>query len=135
MQLNIICTLDLQLPPRVGQMLIRHRATRLANDVAIPARVVVQVDDALGAGIQARLHQRIVLGEICGVEVDAELVVRQVLPCDGQAEDVQSEVVPEVLHLPDTVGATILGQGRVDLADVGAAVFEDGEVEAGCGNA
>lgn len=112
-------------------MLVGHRTTRLADDVPVPARIVVQVDDALGPRVQAGLDERVVLGEVLGVEVDAQPVVGQVLPPDGQAEDVEPEVSREVLHLSRAVGAAVLRQWRVELAEVAAAIGGAGEVEAG----
>lgn len=112
-------------------MLVGNRAARLSNDVPVPARVIVQVDDALGASVQAGLDERVVLGEVLGIEVDAQPVVGQVLPPDRQTEDVKSEVPREVLHLAGAVGAAVLRQWRVELAEVAAAIGGAGEVEAG----
>ena len=62
---------------------LRVRGAALPDDAAVPAGVVVQVDDAVGAGCQAGLHELIVAGEEGGVEGAAERVGDEVLPAHG----------------------------------------------------
>lgn len=52
-----------QLDPQARKLLV-CRPT-LANDGVVPASIVVHVEDTVGAGIQARLHEAVVFLEDC----------------------------------------------------------------------
>ena len=123
---------------------------RLQEDSAhlrVVTRIVVQVDDARRAGVQARLDERVVLDEVVFVEVAADDLVREELPADGQAEHVEAVVVDKVLHLARAVVAVVLEQRRpggaggavavgvaaeVETGDVYACEFEGAEAGRGC---
>ena len=62
---------------------LRVRGAALADDAAVPASVVVQVDDAVRARSQAGLHELVVAGEESRVEGAAEGVGDEVLPANG----------------------------------------------------
>lgn len=105
----------------------------LADDLAVPARVVVDVDDALGARREAARHEGVVAGEVGGVEVAADDAVGEVLPADGEAEHVEVVARRKVLHLRragargdvvDTIdGALAVGvAAKVEAGDVDAGV-------------
>ena len=87
-----------ELAPDAGEVVVGG-AAGLADDGAVPARVVVDVEDAEGAGVEAGLHQEVVFAEVGGVESAAEVVVDEVLPGDGEAESVHVVVFDEVGHL------------------------------------
>jgi hypothetical protein len=95
-----------QLTPQVGEMFI-FRAT-LTDNLSIPAGIVVDVNDTVSTSDQASLDQVVVFLEIRCVESATNLVVDEILPPNGQTEDVQTVVVDEVLHLTSTVLAIIL---------------------------
>lgn len=96
--------------PESGELVVGRAA--LADDLAVPAGIVVDVQDALGPGGEAARHQVVVVGEVGGVEVTADDAVGEVLPADAETEHVQVVVAREVLHLRRT------GAGR----DVGDAI-------------
>jgi hypothetical protein len=123
---------DLGLRSVLGSKLRPHRGelsvggtTAAANNLAVPAGVVVEVEDTeLSTGVQAVGHLLIVLGEEGGVEVTAELAVDKVLPANGETESVELVVLDEVLHLGLTGGS------RVDVAAGGSTVGVHAEIEA-----
>ena len=86
-----------ELGPEGGEVVVGGAA--LADDVAVPAGVVVDVDDAVGAGGQAGSHDVVVGGEEVGVERTAEHSVDEVLPADGEAEDIEAVISGEMVHL------------------------------------
>ena len=90
-----------QLTPEVGELIVRGPA--LADDLPVPAGVVVDVNDTMGAGRQARLHERVVLADVGWIEGSAETAVDKELPSHGQAVHVQSIVSGEVAHLAGSV--------------------------------
>jgi hypothetical protein len=99
--------------------------TAAANNLAVPAGVVVEVEDAeLGARVQAVGHLLVVLGEEARVEGAAEVLVDEVLPADGETEGVELVVLDEVVHLGLTGGS------RVDEAAGGSTVGVHTEIEA-----
>jgi hypothetical protein len=61
--------------------------------------VVVDIDYAERACTKTTLDQLVIDASVGAVEGSSELVVHQVLPRDGQAENVQAVVLDEVLHL------------------------------------
>ena len=75
-----------QLNPQACELLVG--GTALPDDGVVPSSIVVHVQDAVGAGLEARLHEAIVLLEDCLVERAAEVEVDEILPADGKAEDV-----------------------------------------------
>lgn len=74
----------------------------------------MNIDNTMCAGFQARLHQCIVLCEIGRVERTAEDIIDEILPGDGEAENVESVIFCKMRHLPGTVAASILGEWWVD---------------------
>ena len=75
--------LGCQLTPKVGELIVRGPA--LANDLPVPAGVVVDINDTMSTGRQASLHQFIVLADIGRVKRSANVVVYEELPSNGQA--------------------------------------------------
>ena len=75
--------LGCQLTPEVSELIVRRPA--LANDLPVPAGVIVDINDAMGARRQASLHQLIVLADVRRIERSAEVVVDEELPSNGQA--------------------------------------------------
>lgn len=86
-----------QLGPEVAEVVVRWAA--LADDAAVPAGVVVHVQDAVRPGRETRLHDMVVGAEEGLVERTSEVVVDEVLPSDGKAEKVELVIVHKVLHL------------------------------------
>jgi len=70
-----------QLDPKACELLICWAA--LADDGVVPSGVVVYVQDTIGASLQARLHETVVLLEDGLVERATEVEVDEVLPADG----------------------------------------------------
>ena len=70
----------------------------------------MDIDDAMRARLQARLHQLIVLAKIGLVKSTAEDVINEVLPGDGQAKDIECVVFGKVRHLAGAVVSTVLGE-------------------------
>ena len=96
-----------ELRPHGGEVVVGRAARGLADDLTVPAGVVVDVNNAAGVGGEARFNDAVVAGEIGFIEGSTELVGDKVLPANGEAEDVESVVGGEVLHLggTDTGGA------------------------------
>lgn len=113
---NLVVALVLgsNLRPKAGEVSVG--GTALANDLAVPAGVVVDVDNAeSSAGGQAVLDLLVVDGPVGGAEGAANLVVDEELPADGNTEGVESVVLDEVVHLVEAIlagleaGATVAG--------------------------
>ena len=91
-----------ELSPERDEVVVGRAAVvcaALADGVAVPAGVVVDVDYAMRAGGEAGLHEVVVVGEECRVKLTAKVMIDEILPADGEAEDVEVVVVGEVLHL------------------------------------
>jgi len=84
--LSVVSVVLRQLNPQACELLVCWAA--LADDRVIPASIVVHVQDTVGAGLQARLHEAIVLLEDCLVERAAQVEVDEILPADGKAKDI-----------------------------------------------
>jgi hypothetical protein len=109
---NLVVALVLgsNLRPKAGKVSVG--GTALANDLAVPAGVVVDVDNAeSSAGGQAVLDL---------------LVVDEELPADGDTEGVEAVVLDEVVHLVEAVLV-----GREAAATVASAIGTAAEVETG----
>jgi hypothetical protein len=101
------------------------RTTAAANNLTVPAGVVVEVKDAKGsARVQAVGHLLIVLGEEGGVKGATEVLVDKVLPANGKTESVELVVLDEVVHLGLTGGS------RIDVTAGGSTVGVHAEIEA-----
>ena len=85
--------------------------THLAH-LGVPARIVVNIDNARRARVQTRLHERIVLDKVVLVDRAAEDAVGEELPADGEAEDVEAVVVDKVLQLALAVFPVVLRERR-----------------------
>ena len=115
------------LRPKAGELSVG--GTALANDLAVPAGVVVDVDNAEGsAGGQAVLDLLIVDGPVGGAEGAADLVVDEELPADGDTEGVEAVVLDEVVHLVEAVLAGCEAGARVASAISAAAEVETGNL-------
>ena len=84
----------------------------------------MNIDNTMRARRQARLHQCIILSEIGFVKSTAEDVVDEVLPGDGEAEDVESVRLGKVRHLAGAVAAAVFGEGWVDRGESAGALWE-----------
>lgn len=74
----------------------------------------MNIDNTMRTRRQAVLHQCIVLCKIGLVESTAEDIIDEILPCDGEAKDIESAAFCEMCHLAGTVAAAVLGEGWVD---------------------
>ena len=106
---RLIFILPRQLSPQARKV-TRLGPTRSPNDLSIPPRVIMDIDDAMRARLQTRLHQFIVLAKIGLVKSTAEDVINEVLPGDGQAKDVESVVFGKMRHLGGAVVGTVFGK-------------------------
>ena len=123
--LSVALVLGGNLRPDAGELSVSRSA--LANNSAVPAAVVVEVDDAeRSAGCQAALNLLIEDSPVGGAEGAADSVVDEVLPADRDTESVETVVLDEVVHLVEAVLA------GVDIAASGAsAVGATAEIETG----
>ena len=118
--LTLSSILRSQLLPQTRKVLIGRPST-LANDFPVPAGIIMNINNAVRACLQASLHQQVVRAEILGVESPAEFVIDQVLPCDGKAEDVEFVFGGKVDHLAGPIAAVVfvtvavLAEGAVDI--------------------
>lgn len=125
--LVVVLILGGDLRPKAGELSVGR--TALTDNGAVPARVVVDVDNAeCSAGVQAALDLGIVGIPVVRVERAAEVVVEEKLPADWDAEGIHSAVSEEVVHLVDAclagVDDTRCLAGAVD----GAAEVETGDL-------
>lgn len=67
----------------------------------------MNINNAVRACLQASLHQQVVRAKILSVESPAEVVIDQVLPGDGQAENVEFVFGGEVNHLAGAIAAVV----------------------------
>lgn len=78
-------------------------AVGLANDLTVPAGVVVDVYDTEGCTrLDTVLDSGIVGGKVGCIKSTTKLVVDQVLPANWETEGVQAGVLDEVVHLVGT---------------------------------
>ena len=123
--LVVALVLGSNLRPKAGEVSVG--GTALANDLAVPAGVVVDVDNAEScAGGQAVLDLLVVDSPVGGAEGAADLVVDEELPADGDAEGVEAVVLDEVVHLVEAILA-----GRKAGARVASAISAATEVKTG----
>ena len=106
---RLIFILARQLSPQARKV-TRLGPTRSPNDLSIPPRVIMNIDDAMRAQLQACLHQVIILAKVGLVKSTAEDVVNEVLPGDGQAKYIEFVVVSKVGHLAGAVVTPVLGE-------------------------
>lgn len=124
-----------QLRPQRDELVVSRAP--LPDDAAVPPRKVVDVDHAVRPGAEARLHELVVLAEVVGIEVAAQLVVGEELPRDGQSEQVQrlAQGGP-VLHLPRAVATpAVAAEWQLCRARRACAVYLAAEVAACDGDA
>jgi hypothetical protein len=121
--LSVALVLGSNLRPKASKLDVGR--TALTNNGAVPATVVVHIDDAhLSTSIQAALDLFVVGGPVVCVE-GATNGVHKVLPANGKAEGVEAIVGDEVLHLVET------GLARVDNVAAARAVGSTAKVETG----
>jgi hypothetical protein len=99
------CVLGRDLGPDIGELVVSWAA--LADDLAVPAGVVVEVNEADGAGGQAALDKLVVGSSDGGVKGTAELASSKMLPADGKTVYVELVILSEMLHLGDSVGTGV----------------------------
>lgn len=121
--LVVVGVLSSQLAPQASKLLVG--GTALANDLAVPSSVVVNVKDTHLSDVQAALHQVVVGTKVRAVEGTTKVVVDQVLPTNWQAEGVKPIIIDEVLHLGDTIVTWVAHAG-----DRAGAVRRAAEVKA-----
>jgi hypothetical protein len=122
---NLVVALVLggNLRPDASELGIGRSA--LANDGAVPAAVVVQVDDTeSSAGVQAALDLLVEDSPVRRAEGAANSVADEILPADGDTEGVEAVVLDEVVHLVET------GLAWVGVAAAAATIGSAAEVEA-----
>lgn len=121
--LGVALVFGSNLRPKARELGIGRAA--LSNDSAVPAGVVVDVDNAHGrTSVQAALDLLIKSRPVLRVESTANTVHKE-LPAHRNAEGVEAVVVDEVLHLVET------GLAGVDNAASGAsAVSSATKIEA-----
>lgn len=102
--------------------------TALADNGAVPAGIVVNVDNAHGStGSQAVLDLGVEDAPVLGVESAAD-GVDEVLPADRNTEGVESVIVDEVLHLVKTgLAGDLVGVGACAVS--AAAEVKTGDVD------
>ena len=64
---------------------------------------------------KARLHNSIVVGEVCSIERITRYIVDKILPTHGKAKDIEAVVVDKVLHLPRPFTRRAVGAAAISL--------------------
>lgn len=108
--------------PQLCKISVSGTAGALADDVAVPASKVVDIDNAVTTSTQACLHKGIVFGEIGWVERPPDHVVGQILPRNRQSVDVEANVLREVLHLAGPIASAVLGKWRINVVEITCAL-------------
>lgn len=80
-----------------GELYITYRS--------IEAGVIVNIDKARSAGIEAGTDERIILSEVGGVEGTGFGTTCEELPSDRETEGIEAVVIYEVCHLALSVAA------------------------------
>ena len=70
----------------------------------------MDINDAARTRSQACLNESVVFREVILVNIAAHGIVRKELPANGEAEDIESVIVDEVLHLALTIVTVVLQQ-------------------------
>ena len=125
--LVVALVLGSNLRPKAGELSVS--GTALANDLAVPAGVVVDVDNAeSSAGGQAVLDLGVVDSPVGGAKGAADRLVDEELPADGDTEGVEAVVRDEVVHLVEAILAGSLAGARAASAISAAAEVETGDL-------
>lgn len=74
-----------------GELYVTYRS--------IEAGVIVDIDKARSAGIEAGSDERVILSEVGGIEGARLRTSREELPPDRETEGIEAVVVHEVCHL------------------------------------
>ena len=90
-----------QLTPQACELVVCWAP--LANNLPVPAGVIMNINYTVGAGRQAALHQGVVLGKVGGIEGSSKLAVDQELPSNIETKHVELVIVDEMLHLVRTI--------------------------------
>lgn len=77
---------------------------------AVPASIVVDINDACGSGVEAGLHKVVVFREVRVDQRSAKDVVSEELPANRQTEGVETIVLNEMIHLSFAVVAIVFEQ-------------------------
>jgi hypothetical protein len=99
------CVLGRDLGPDIGELVVSWAA--LADDLAVPAGVVMEVNEADGAGSQTAFDKLVVGSSDGGVKGTAQVIGSKMLPADGKTVDVELVILSEMLHLGDSVGTGV----------------------------
>ena len=104
---------------------------KIGTNLSVEASVVVNINDAASTSVQTSLDESIILCEVVFVNVATHGVVREELPADGKAEDVEAIVIDKMLHLSLAVVTVILQQWGPSTASSARSVGVATEVEPG----
>ena len=72
--------------------------------LAIIPSVVMDVNYTVCTSIQTCINEHVVVGKLGLVKYTSHLVVREILPADGETEQVVTVVLDKVLHLTKAIG-------------------------------
>lgn len=95
-------TLTDDLGPTVSQITYLYHGDK--TYLAIIPCVVVDIDFTVCAGTQTCTDEHVVIVKLSLVEHTSHLVVREILPTDGETEHVVTVILDKVLHLTKAVG-------------------------------
>lgn len=62
----------------------------------------MKVENAQRTGIQTTLNKCVIFSEVCGMELTSQVVVEDILPTGGEAEDIELVITDKMLHLGNT---------------------------------
>ena len=71
---------------------------------AIIPCIVMDVDFTVCTGAQTSTDEHVVVGKLGLVEYASALIVRKILPGDGETEQIVTVVLDKVLHLTEAIG-------------------------------
>lgn len=136
---GVVGVLGSQRRPQGGELIVSWAT--LSDNLSVPAGVVVDIYNALGAGAQAASHEVIIFAKVGGIKVTTDDTVGKVLPANGETEDVEVVSTRKVLHLGRAGGGvgnaingacTISRTAKVETGNVHTSV---GRVSTGGGRA
>lgn len=95
-------------------MVIGDSTTRLPNDLAAPASIIVNINNTISTRSQATLDKLIIHGEAVTIQIATKDIVHKVLPANREPEHVETMITSKMVHLSKAICMSLGGQRRGD---------------------
>lgn len=100
--------------PHAREVVIGDSTTRLTNDLAAPASIIVDVNNTISTCSQATLDELIIHSEVVTIQIATKDIVHKILPANWEPEHVETMVTSKMVHLPKAICVSLGGQRRGD---------------------